>query len=37
VAQLLLVPYVAPEIVTVTELPPSPDDRGELGFGSSGR
>jgi dUTP pyrophosphatase len=37
IAQLLLVPYLAPEIVTVDALPPSPDDRGELGFGSSGR
>jgi dUTP pyrophosphatase len=37
VAQLLLVPYLAPEIVAVDSLPPSPDDRGELGFGSSGR
>src|SRR3712207_330199 len=36
IAQLLLVPYVAPEIVAVDDLPPSPD-RGELGFGSSGR
>jgi dUTP pyrophosphatase len=37
IAQLLLVPYLAPEIVAVAELPPSPDDRGALGFGSSGR
>jgi dUTP pyrophosphatase len=37
IAQLLLVPYLAPEIVAVDALPPSPDDRGELGFGSSGR
>jgi dUTP diphosphatase len=37
IAQLLLVPYVAPALVTVDALPPSPDDRGELGFGSSGR
>jgi dUTP pyrophosphatase len=37
IAQLLLVPYVAPEIVAVDELPPAPDDRGERGFGSSGR
>jgi dUTP pyrophosphatase len=37
IAQLLLVPYVAPELVAVDALPPSPDDRGELGFGSSGR
>jgi dUTP pyrophosphatase len=37
IAQLLLVPYVAPEIVAVEALPPSSDDRGALGFGSSGR
>jgi dUTP pyrophosphatase len=37
IAQLLLVPFVAPELVTVDELPPAPDDRGALGFGSSGR
>src|SRR3954453_9252711 len=37
IAQLLLVPFVAPELVAVEALPPSPDDRGELGFGSSGR
>jgi dUTP pyrophosphatase len=37
IAQLLLVPFVAPEIVAVEQLPPSGDDRGELGFGSSGR
>jgi dUTP pyrophosphatase len=37
IAQLLLVPFVAPEACVVTELPPSPDDRGENGFGSSGR
>lgn len=37
IAQLLLVPYLAPEIVAVDALPPAPDDRGELGFGSSGR
>jgi dUTP pyrophosphatase len=37
IAQLLLVPYVAPDVVAVEELPPSGDDRGELGFGSSGR
>jgi dUTP pyrophosphatase len=37
IAQLLLVPFVAPDIVAVDELPPSGDDRGELGFGSSGR
>jgi dUTP pyrophosphatase len=37
IAQLLLVPYVAPEALVVEELPPSEDDRGENGFGSSGR
>ena len=37
IAQLLLVPFVAPDIAVVDELPPSPDDRGEHGFGSSGR
>lgn len=37
IAQLLLVPYLAPEVVAVDVLPPSGDDRGELGFGSSGR
>jgi dUTP pyrophosphatase len=35
IAQLLLVPYVAPELVAVDELPAT--DRGEHGFGSSGR
>jgi dUTP pyrophosphatase len=37
IAQLLLVPYLTPAIIAVDELPPSGDDRGELGFGSSGR
>jgi dUTP pyrophosphatase len=37
IAQLLLVPFIAPEVSVVEELPPSPDDRGENGFGSSGR
>ena len=37
IAQLLLVPFVAPEPCVVEELPPSPDDRGANGFGSSGR
>jgi dUTP diphosphatase len=37
IAQLLLVPFVAPDVSVVEELPPSPDDRGEDGFGSSGR
>jgi dUTP pyrophosphatase len=36
IAQLLLVPYLTPEVVAVDALPLSPDDRGELGFGSSG-
>lgn len=37
IAQLLLVPFVTPDVTVVDELPPSPDDRGEHGFGSSGR
>ena len=37
IAQLLLVPFVSPEASVVAELPPSPDDRGVNGFGSSGR
>jgi dUTP pyrophosphatase len=37
IAQLLLVPFIAPAACVVDELPPSPDDRGEKGFGSSGR
>jgi dUTP pyrophosphatase len=37
IAQLLLVPFVAPDVVAVDDLPPSPDERGEQGFGSSGR
>jgi dUTP pyrophosphatase len=37
IAQLLLVPFVTPDVSVVDELPPSPDDRGEHGFGSSGR
>jgi dUTP pyrophosphatase len=37
IAQLLLVPFWAPVLDVVDELPPSPDDRGEAGFGSSGR
>jgi dUTP pyrophosphatase len=37
IAQLVLVPNWTPEIKLVTELPSSPDDRGEGGFGSSGR
>jgi dUTP pyrophosphatase len=37
IAQLLLVPVWTPALAVVDELPPSPDDRGEAGFGSSGR
>jgi dUTP pyrophosphatase len=37
IAQLLLVPVWTPELAVVDALPPSPDDRGEAGFGSSGR
>ena len=37
IAQLLLVPFAAPDVVAVDALPPGADDRGELGFGSSGR
>jgi dUTP pyrophosphatase len=37
IAQLLLVPFWAPALTVVDVLPPSPDDRGEAGFGSSGR
>jgi dUTP pyrophosphatase len=37
VAQLLVVPFVAPELVVVEELPSGGDDRGVNGFGSSGR
>jgi dUTP pyrophosphatase len=37
IAQLLLVPYLALPLEAVDELPPAPDDRGENGFGSSGR
>ena len=37
IAQLLLVPFLAPEVAVVADLPPSPDERGENGFGSSGR
>jgi dUTP pyrophosphatase len=37
IAQLLLVPFVAPEVRVVEALAEAPDDRGELGFGSSGR
>jgi dUTP pyrophosphatase len=37
IAQLLLLPFWAPMLSVVDELPPSGDDRGERGFGSSGR
>ena len=37
IAQLLLVPFVAPEVRVVDALADAPDARGELGFGSSGR
>jgi dUTP pyrophosphatase len=37
IAQLLLVPFWAPALETAETLPPSPDDRGAAGFGSSGR
>ena len=37
IAQLLLVPFVAPDVVLVDELPDGGDDRGPNGFGSSGR
>jgi len=37
IAQLLLVPFVTLDACPVDELPPSGDDRGEHGFGSSGR
>ncbi|MDX6724620.1 MAG: dUTP pyrophosphatase [Solirubrobacteraceae bacterium] len=37
IAQLLLVPFAAPEVQVVDELAEAPDGRGELGFGSSGR
>jgi dUTP pyrophosphatase len=37
IAQLLLVPFVAPGVEVVEELRPGGDDRGTGGFGSSGR
>jgi dUTP pyrophosphatase len=37
IAQLVLVPFVAPDACVVDELPSSGDGRGENGFGSSGR
>jgi dUTP pyrophosphatase len=37
IAQLLLLPFWAPALSVVDALPPSPDDRGANGWGSSGR
>lgn len=37
IAQLLFVPFWTPEVALRDALPPSPDERGEHGFGSSGR
>ena len=37
IAQLLLVPFTAPEVAVVEALEPFGDDRGTGGFGSSGR
>ena len=37
IAQLLLVPFLSPDVVVVDELPDGGDDRGAGGFGSSGR
>lgn len=37
IAQLLLLPFWAPALSVVDALPPSPDDRGVAGWGSSGR
>ena len=37
VAQLLVVPFAAPPVTVVDELPDGGDDRGAGGFGSSGR
>lgn len=37
IAQLLLVRFESPSVEVVDELPPSADDRGSGGFGSSGR
>jgi dUTP pyrophosphatase len=37
IAQLLLVPCLTPPVEVVEDLPAGPDDRGEAGFGSSGR
>jgi dUTP pyrophosphatase len=37
IAQLLLVPFAAPEVQVVADLDAYGDDRGDAGFGSSGR
>jgi dUTP diphosphatase len=37
IAQLLLVPFVAPDVEVVDGLDGGPDARGERGYGSSGR
>jgi dUTP pyrophosphatase len=37
IAQLVLVPFVAPGVRLVDDLDAGPDARGDLGFGSSGR
>lgn len=37
IAQLLLVPFVAAGVAVLDDLEPFGDDRGEAGFGSSGR
>ena len=37
IAQLVLVPFVAPDVRVVDGLGAGPDERGDLGFGSSGR
>ena len=37
IAQLLIVPFAAPEVQVVDDLRPGGDDRGTGGFGSSGR
>ena len=37
IAQLLIVPFAAPDVQVVDDLRPGGDDRGTGGFGSSGR
>jgi dUTP pyrophosphatase len=37
IAQLLVVPFASPDVEVVEELRDGGDDRGERGFGSSGR